>query len=456
MTKLRVLIDRLIRNGSASVIAETTITTALLLITFRIIIRTSHFETFGVWALLQSLATMVRMVDVGIGGSLSRYIGQINYRLERELTWKYIDTGILFNAAFFASLVTLAYLPLRLAIHVAVPTAQESVAAGALPFVLLNLVLTSIAQVPVAALIGVRQPTAKSAANILGAASLLIFTVALVGPFGLTGLIFAQVLQQLVILVSAWTMLSFTMEGRGKVRLKLSFHPAIVRQTASVSLGIQANGLVASLVDVVIKFTLTRWGGTAATGMYELASRFVNVVRSLLVTPTNLAIPPMALALARGRRRVVARIYGRQMRLLVVAGVAFYGLALLSAPIISLIVLGGISNIFLLYFIAQWSASIANVLSAPSSAIGVAAGNSKANMIGSCTMVIGCLVLGNAFGYLYGTMAALAAVTLMVAVGSMVSTALNCRTYGVAPLPSFRRGASGRFTVRGIFSPILS
>jgi O-antigen/teichoic acid export membrane protein len=309
--------------------------------------------------------------------------------------------------------------------------------------------------VPVAALIGIRLSTAKSVANILGAACLLLFTVLLVRDFGLTGLIVAQILQQLAILAAAWAMLSVAVNGTRRLRLRLSFDPAIIRRTASVSFAIQANGMIASLLDVVIKFALTRWGGAAATGLFELATRFVNVVRSLLVTPVNLAVPPFARALAKRRHRVLARLYSRQMRLLMLACLVFYGLALLGSPIISLVVLGRLDAMFFVYFVAQWFASIVNVLSAPSAALGVAAGDMRGNIAGTATMVIGSAVFGNWLGYHHGGAGTLAATTLAVAAGSLMTLAINCARYRLRPFPDFGHGPGGRSSLGGMLSPLV-
>ena len=448
---------RLLGNGAAASVVETLIASVLLFVTFRIVIRESSLTTFGIWALIQSLTAVVRMADVGVAGSLAKYVGQLAMTERQAKVWRYVDSGIVFNACFFVILSGIAYVPLILILRSSLAADQARLAVSLLPLVLFNLVLMSLSGVPIAALIGLRRGTAKSIINIGGALVLLVATMVLLPPYQLSGLIVAQTCQIAVTLVIAWAVLTRELDRRRWFRMRLSFDPAVIRETVSVSLIIQVNTVLAQLADVVVKLALTSWGGAASTGLYELVNRFITVARSLMLGPTMLGVPLLARAFVRHRHRAVARIYERQVLLTGVAAALVYTGIIVAAPVVCYVVLGRMEPDFFVYFGIMWVITLINVISIPAVMLGPASGKLRGNLIANVILIVGTILSTNLAGYLAGATAALLAGGGMVVIASVLTMIWNGRAHDIRVLPGaasirrlFRPGG-----MRALFSPIL-
>jgi O-antigen/teichoic acid export membrane protein len=451
------LMQRLARNGAAASVLEVLVTGGFLLIAFRVVIAHSSLKQFGVWALIQSLTSVIKLADVGVAGALPKFIGQMSRKDREQRIWPYIDTSIIFTFCFYALVASIAYYPLSLALRHSLEPGQQSLGHTMLPLVLVNAILWSLSTVPIAALVGIRKGTNKSIINMTGAALLLVTAIVLAPRLQLMGLVFAQMIQFVFVIVAAWASLSRHLRA-GRFRLRLHFHRDVIRETIGLSLLTQANTAMAQLYDVVVRLVLTRVGGTASTAVYELVERVFQPVRVLLIGPAFLSVPILARAFARRQLRAIGHIYERQVALITASALIVYAGVALLAPVVSLVLLRRIDQQFLLFFFIDWAATFVYVLCIPGMLFGPASGKLRYNIIGNVFQLAGSLVAGTAAGLLYGPLAALVGIACVNVASSLFQTRANTLANGAPLLPS--RRLVSRLMQRGgmklLFRPIMS
>jgi len=456
---VRPLLSRALRNGSSASIVEIVVSTALALLVFRIIVDRTSLAVFGIWTLTQSLTSLVRLADVGVSGPLSKYIGEIDDRTGAGRIWQYVDTALLFNTLFFGVLSVLAYLPLSWSLSSSLPISQARLAIEILPITLVNLVLSSISGVPAAALIGVRRGTAKSVINMLASVVLLLASLMLVGRYGLYGLAFAQMAQQLFAATVGWVTLSAAIHGRTiSLRLPTAFSMLVIRNTVSLSLSMQVNTIISQLYEVVLKLALTTHGGASAVALYEITDRFIRIARQVILMPMLLSVPVLSRAFSKRRFRTIGRIYERQLLLTTLAAIVVFTGALAITPLASAFVLSGLDARFFQFLAIVWSASLINVLAIPAYMLGLGSGRLGANYAGNVYILATTVVLANLLGSKFGAVGALAGGCSALATGGLLTMWASSRMFHVSTRLPIRdlAGLIRRGKVKRLLAPLFA
>ena len=451
------VLRRLANNGAAASVIEVLVTGGILLLAFRIVISSSSLKQFGVWALIQSLTSVIKMADVGIAGALPKFIGQMSKEDRSKKIWPYIDTAIIFTCLFYVVVAGVAYYPLSLLLQRNLEADQISLARTMLPLVLVNAILWSVSTVPIAALVGIREGTRKSAINVAGSCAMLLFAALLAPRFQVLALVFAQAIQFFFVTIAAWVCLSRRLNSVN-FRVSLRFNSAIIRETIGLSLLTQANTAMAQIYDVVVRLLLTRAGGTASTAVYELVERVFQPVRVLLIGPAFLSVPVLARAFARQRWRAIGRIYERQVALITVAAIVVYAAVAVASPLVSYVLLKRIDSNFLTVFFIDWAATFVYVLCIPGMLFGPASGRLRYNIIGNIGQLTGAAVVGTILGVVHGPWVALSGIVCVYMAASLFQSRANTRVIGVNMLPS--RRLLGQFRRPGglklLFRPITA
>jgi O-antigen/teichoic acid export membrane protein len=451
------VLRRLANNGAAASVIEVLLTGGILLLAFRIVISSSSLKQFGVWALIQSLTSVIKMADVGIAGALPKFIGQMSVSDRSKRIWPYIDTAIIFTFLFYIIIACVAYYPIDLLLARNLEPDQVPLARVMLPLVLGNAILWSVSSVPIAALVGIREGTRKSVINVAGSCVMLGSAVMLAPRFQVMALAIAQSIQFCFLIIAAWACLSRRLNAVN-FRFSLRFDSAIIRETIGLSLLTQANTAMAQFYDVVVRLVLTRAGGTASTAVYELVERVFQPVRVLLIGPAFLSVPVLARAFVRKRFRAIRRIYERQVVLIAAAAIVVYIGVALSAPVVSYVLLNRVDSNFLTVFFIDWIATFVYVLCIPGMLFGPASGRLHYNLIGNVGQLSGSALVGTLLGAVYGPWVALGGIVCVYILASVFQSYANTGKIGVAMLPSRHLLAKLRHSggLKLLFRPIMS
>ncbi len=452
-----IVVQRAARNGSVAALVEIGVTTLALLVVFRIVVTQASLAIFGVWALAQSLTSIIRLADVGFAASLSKFIGQIEPEEKRDRVWLYVDTALAFNIVFYTLLTIAAYWPACWALRHNLSAEQAELGIAIMPLILINLILSTLQGVLTSALVGMLRGTGKSVIAIVGAIILLVSTASLLPLMGLAGLVLAQTVQFAFGIIVSWVYLSHAVETGNGVRFRFKADYTILRETFGISINLQINNIISALYEIVVKLALSRFGGAASVGLYELADRVMKVGRQIILMPTSLAVPVLARSLASGRHKAASRIFERQIALTLLTCVLIFGAIAVATPLVSLIVLQRLDPVFFAFTAIVWISSCCNALAIPAYLLGVAAGRLRGNYIGNIWILVGALVFANLGGWLFGPIGALAGGGASLASGGLITMLVNGHDFGLRVLPRLRdfRAIRSSAGIRRLLAPVL-
>jgi O-antigen/teichoic acid export membrane protein len=242
-----------------------------------------------------------------------------------------------------------------------------------------------------------------------------IVAVATVPALGLHGLAFAQVLQSLLILLINWWKLR-------RLLPELSIVPriwkrALFGEMVRYGANFQAEAIFGMLHDPIAKALLSKYGGLATVGYYEMASRMVFQLRSLIGSAFMVLVPVIASAHENTPARV-RQLYATSCRALIYVTVPAYGAVIAAAPVISQLWIGRVEPTFVLCTVLLAVGWMVNALNAPAMHANLGIGELWWNTAAAVAIAAFNVMLGIPLGHLFAGPGVVVSWALALAMGS--------------------------------------
>jgi len=431
---------RLARNSLYYALKSMVALASLLLVT-PYILTVVGTEWYGVWALAAVITSYAQLSDFGLTESVVKYAAEYHARQDTVALNRLVNTVVLLYLGLAVLLGGLLWLLLpaiaRDLLLIPAPYLAEAVLIFRLSvgIFFVNLVLGIFASLVIAT----QQMGYATAVNIastcLGAAGTFLF---LWLGMGLRGLVLTNALVALFV-----AMVNIGLAR--KLYTGLSFNPirwvngAMLRQLAGYSWKVQGSNLAQLLIFQLDRVLLSRYLGLQAVAFYEIGSNVALYARTFLVALFSPMMPAAAVLHAGNERQLLAGLYRRACKFLVLIAVPFALLIVgLAQPFIRLWMGPGFELAALTLQLLM-PAYLVNVLTAPGTfllngmnrpEIGM-----RAALCAGAVNVGACLVLVQTVGY-FGLIAGIACSLLLAAGYFMI---MLHRT-----LPGLDRGMYGR------------
>lgn len=390
---------------------------AILFFLYRFLIRALGMERLGIWSLVLATTSVVTLANQGFSTSIVKFVAKYA-ALEKPQ-----DVGILIETALISigaalGLVLLALYPAaKWALHLLLPAATVAEAYAILPFAIAALWINVTGSVLQAGLAGHELITECNYLDLATSALYLALAFWLVPRGGLVGLAYAQIAQSAAYFLVTWLLLRRRLPS-------LSFIPThwsrrLFREAVGYGAEFQLITAAQALREPVTKALLTKFGGLAMTGMYDIAARYVVTLREFLVQANQVLVPTVS-SLQEREPESLPIIYRQSYRLIFFLAVPAFALLVVFSPAVSRIWIGHYEPVFVLFVALLAAGWLINVLCNPAYVIDLGTG-----MLRSVTM--GCVLtaflnagLGFAVGKLFGPAAVVAASTLSLITGYVI------------------------------------
>ncbi|HMY71806.1 MAG TPA: lipopolysaccharide biosynthesis protein [Blastocatellia bacterium] len=389
---------RLIINAGMSVV-QVLAMGALLWLLYRFLLRAIGIEMLGVWSLTLATAVAARAGDLGFSASVVKYVATYLSRGESARAADIVETAVLSAAALTGLIAVLAF-PL---VHWLLGTLLQGEALTAarelLPYALAYLCLSSAAGVFQAALDGFQRMDIRSVLAICGETAHLALCYRLVPAHGLMGLAYARLLQTAVFMFVNWMALRRCLPELP--RLPWRWRGDAFREMMSYGLNSQIVWAISLLHDPLTKSLLAGFGGTALIGYYEMATRLVNQLRSVILA-ANQALVPVIAGLQEHRPEATRQVYRESYQVMFYFGVPLFALLAAVLPIISELWIGHYERWFVLCGALMAAGWLGNLLSAPAYFVNLGTGELRWNTISHLALGILNLAAGWLLGRFWG------------------------------------------------------
>lgn len=371
----------------------------VFLVLYRFLIHSIGIEQLGVWSIVLATTSMAGLANLGLSGSVVKFVAKYLAKREERLVCGVIETSALTMGVFFGLVLFVANYFAGWLLSLVVPAGSLKAALSILPFSLIALWLTLTGSTFLAGLDGCQRIDLRNLLLMGGDLVYLFLCLLLVPGYGLIGLAYSQVAQTIILLVAGWFVLKRYI--RLLPLIPYRWNPELFKEMISYGLNLQMISFSQMLFDPITKALLTNFGGLAMTGLYEMASKMILAMRGLLVSATQVVVPVVAV-LQEENRDMIRKLYLDCYRLFSYIAAPLFAAVIAFAPVISNILIGQYESIFVLFVVLLSVGWFLNSLASPAYFVDVGVGELRWSTISHVVIAVSNLGLGFLFGTLYG------------------------------------------------------
>jgi O-antigen/teichoic acid export membrane protein len=439
-----------LRKSTLWSVAEFACVVLIQLFVMRYIVVVLGVRALGIWSVLMSAAQIARFFDLGASAGMGRFLaiaavdGNIG-RIENILA-----TIIYITIPMYGSLSAVLYFPLHEALAFALKDQALVEGRDLLIYALCSYVAQVLSSAFASSLTGLHLGFRKSQISIAGMTIQAILTLTWIRRFGLPGLAIAQIANYSFTVFMSVLVLKM---GVGvQLRGLLRFHWETIRRIMSFGVGIQASSIAWGAFETSIRFIMSRFGGVEQVGTYEIAYKVSSQARVLAFYVSQSLGPMFASLGARDKPKLVAfyrQVYARYALFAAVVTIAI----IVFSPLTSLIMLGRINWVFLVFSALTALGAMAHIVASPSELTAISLGLVRYNVAGTVTALIVMLLFGPLLGYFFHGLGVAGAVLLAALIAVSIPLFFNNGALNLPRLPSFRRDLDLAGLIQDIRSP---
>lgn len=423
MKKKQILVNAMTSFGQVLVVG------ASLFFLYRYLLQTIGVEQLGIWSVVLAMSSTASIIRKGISGSAVKYVAQYLARGEEETVVKVVQTTAISIAVFAGAALFLTYPVIKWILGLVLPADRLGLAIAVLPYALLSFWLLLVGSSYYAALDGYQRTDLRSWTLMISSVLLLMLAYVLVPSHGLMGLACAQVAQSAFVLVFSWMLLKVRLRALPVVPYR--WDRGLFKEMVGYAFNLQVINILQTLTEPLTKALLTKFGGVAMTGYYEMASRMVVQFRSLIVSANQVMVPTIADLHEKGLD-ILQDVYRKSYRLILYVSLPFFSIIAILTPSISYIWIGHYESSFVIFAYILISGWFINTMISPSYFSNLGVGEVKWNTMGHIVIAILNVVLCFGLGSLFSGTGVVVGWVVALDIGSLLITYLYHKRYVIS------------------------
>jgi O-antigen/teichoic acid export membrane protein len=257
---------------------------------YRYLLSRLGVELLGVWSVVLSTSSLATLANFGIADSVIRFVALFIKEGDNEKIKKLIFTSSIFLFLLFVTISIIIYPFADIILKAVLPVKYIKDGLTILPYSLICLTINSVNGVFASVLDGMQKNYIRNTIYIVSALILLVATYFFVPVYHLKGVAIAQILQSVFALLSCFVIVVYYVRFNP---FKWNWSKAIFKQIFNYGMKFQFISLAAMLNEPITKILLSKFGGMAFTGYYEMANRLIMQARGVIVGSTQSLLPVM-------------------------------------------------------------------------------------------------------------------------------------------------------------------
>ena len=407
---------RIVINAIMSV-TQIVVISGVLFVLYRFLLATIGVEQLGIWSLVLATTSVTQIANLGLSGSVVKFVAKYIARGEDENISRVIQTAALSVAAFVGFVLLIAYPVAKWVLWLVIADESLPIALSVLPYALLALWLMIVTSIFQAGLDGYQRIDIRSLLLMGGAAFHLLLCFILAPTYGLIGVAYARVIQNITVLFSSWLLL------KGYLPLLPIFpykwDKGIFKEIVRYGINFQIISITAMFYDPITKALLSKFGGLSMVGYYEMASRMVQQFRALIVSANQVLVPVIA-DLKEKTPEKIRPAYLLSYQVLFYLALPLYSLIIICIPIISELWIGYYENIFVIFGTLLAIGWFLNTLNVPAYFVNLGIGELRWNLISHIAIALLNTGLGFLLGAFFEGIGVVVAWVVSLALGSSI------------------------------------
>jgi O-antigen/teichoic acid export membrane protein len=385
----------------------------ILFFLYRFLIRSIGIERLGIWSLVLATTSVVTLANQGFSTSIVKFVAKYAARRKPDDVSVLVQTAVISIGVAFAVALLALYPAAKWILRVLLPPTALPEAYAILPFALAALWINVVGGTLQAGLAGHQLITHVNYVELGSSALYLALAVWLVPRDGLLGLAYAQVAQGAACFLATWLLLKRRVPGLPFIPLRWSRR--LFREAVGYGAQFQFITATQALREPVTKALLTKFGGLAITGLYDVAARWVVTFRELIVQANQVLVPTVS-SLQETDPESIPTVYRESYRLIFFLAIPAFAFLVVVSPLVSMIWIGRYDAVFVRFVAVLAAGWLVNVLCNPAYVMDLGTGGLRWVSVGCAATAILNAGLGFAAGeFLDGTAVVAASVLSLIA-----------------------------------------
>ena len=382
--------------NALAAILQVIIIGVVYLILYRFILLELGIELLGIWSLVVASTSALTIANFGVSSSVVKFVSNYYAKNRIDLINKLIFTSSIFVFVTYFILSIIVYFVAQQLLGLVIEEKYLEIALKILPFSFISLLVNTLSGVITSSIDGVQKNYIKSIILIFSSFLLLILSFLLTPKYGIFGLVYAQIFQALFVFFISIILLRKIFKNQ--IHFGWFWDIYILKEILGYGLKIQASSLLQMTFDPLVKFFLSKFGGLASVGYYEMAYRLVIQLRGIIVNANQVIVPVIAENQIKKPQNIIL-IYKKSFSLILFLNIILITSVIVFVPYISMIWIGHYEKMFVYSVILISIAMFFNISSNP--AYFSYLGEGKLNWIVITNAINFIIIL--LFGYLLGS-----------------------------------------------------
>lgn len=402
---------QIVDSGFALLATAVSLITAFII--YRLVSQRLGFAIFGLWALTNAAMFPLRFADLSVNSAVMRYLGIAEGAGLRRVIGRVVAAALFTNFLAFGAFLVAALFITPTIIHHTIDSSLWGDSIALMPYLVGSALAQLAAGVFSNAMLGLHRYRFVYLTGIVVSCIQLLVVVPLLDRFGIAGYAIVQIIMYMCQVVIFGVMLLIHPEPMGSDAVA-SF---TLREFYAFAFKLNANALLATMVEPLAKLLLGRFSTLTVVGAYEVTLRIYNQARGLLVAPMQ----PFAIAMIRDRED--QKLFSKTYQICLLYSIVMAIGCLISIgpiwPLLKLFILVSDPTLPFIVIAIASSTSIA-LVSIPAYYGSIAASDVRPILLSTISYLVSTTVIGWVFGYAFGAIGVLAAVII----GNLIATAV--------------------------------
>jgi len=373
-------------------------------------------QEIGIYSLVTSITSISSVADFGFSAGVVKFVAAALGSNDSEKAVSIIQTVTLFLGVSMAILLIVLFPVFKILFDLLLLDNEYVIAIEILPLVLVVAWLSMLVSILKGGVDSCLLLDLRSYSVGLFSLIFIGFVFVFTPRYGLKGVVFAHIIQNLGLLILLWLVLKKHLNELRLFPKKFRFD--IIKEMWKFGMVFQADTIINRLFDPIVKSLITRFGGIEVLGFYDMSNRLIHQVRAVMVEAIRVIIPTVAY-LPQDEIKRKNRILSMSFQINLFFSILAFGMLGIYIKSISRIWIGEIQIQFILFSLVLLVGWFMNTISVPVFFSNIGSGKLKNNVISNIIISGLSFVFGSILGSLIGGFGVVISVTLALIIGSL-------------------------------------
>lgn len=409
--------SRKLTINAVTAVVQVVVTALLYFFLYRYLLINLGIEQLGIWSLILSFSSIANLANLGLTSGLVKFVAEYITSNDSSKLGKLIFTSLISMSFLFGLISLIIFYFSDFFLGYIIDEKFLNIALGILPFSLASLSINAVGGVFTSVLEGFQKNYIRNFLYIISGFVMISVAVILTPQFRLKGVAIAQLSQSVFIFMFS---LIFVLKINPKNRISSwRWSTKSFKELFNYGYKFQVVSICQLLYEPATKLLISKFGGLAILGNYEMANKAVSQFRALLTSANQVVIPIVAEKSKVEDIDFLKSFYTKMNKVLLILNLPLSTALLISVPVISLLWIGFLDDDFIFSMTVLIIMTFINVMCGPAYFSALGEGRLNILVIVHVGMAFINILLGMILGEFFGGYGVILSWGIALTIGSL-------------------------------------